>query len=183
MKTTKRRRRVHRRLLPEMGHHQPAQVHCLVFFSLPYEAPNSAPPLALHLQSASNGGASQCHAHLHSVGPCSITKLSWCIGEYVSPTQGATPKRGSPHPQLKGPRQSVGFRIPNSRGHAKAWERKTRRGKKERMAFAPERIWRCTWAGVLLRMQDLHFATNNTCIAARLANLPLESTSQQTAFV
>ena len=27
-----------------------------------------------------------------------------------------------PYPQLKGPRQSVGVRIPNSRGHAKAWE-------------------------------------------------------------
>ena len=39
----------------------------------------------------------------------------------ASPTQGATPKRGSPYPQIKGPRQGVGVRIPNSRGHAKAW--------------------------------------------------------------
>ena len=42
--------------------------------------------------------------------------------------------------------------------------------------FAPERIWQCTWAGVLLRMQDLHFATNDICTAARLANLALKST-------
>ena len=32
-------------------------------------------------------------------------------------------------------------------------------------------------------MHDLHFATNDICIAARLANLPLESTSQQMTFV
>ena len=36
--------------------------------------------------------------------------------ESVSPTQGVTPKRGSPYPQLKGPHQSMGVRIPNSRG-------------------------------------------------------------------
>ena len=42
--------------------------------------------------------------------------------ESVSPTQGATQKRGSPYPQLKGPHQSVGVCIPNSRGHTKAWE-------------------------------------------------------------
>ena len=42
--------------------------------------------------------------------------------ESVSPTQGATPKRGSPYPQPKGPHQSVGVYIPNSRGHTKAWE-------------------------------------------------------------
>ena len=40
----------------------------------------------------------------------------------ICPTRGATPKRGSPYPQLEGPRQSVGVHIPNSRGHAKAWE-------------------------------------------------------------
>ena len=28
-------------------------------------------------------------------------------------------------------------------------------------AFTLERIWRCTWDRVLLRMQDLHFATND----------------------
>ena len=91
------------------------------------------------------------------------------------------PKRGSPYPQLKGPRQSVGVhipglrghaksegvRIPNSRGHTKAWD-----------SVSPTR-----GGGVLLRMQDLHFATNDICIAARLANLPLESTSQQMTFV
>ena len=42
--------------------------------------------------------------------------------ESISPTREAMPKRGSPYPQLKGPRQSVGVQIPNSRGHAKAWE-------------------------------------------------------------
>ena len=42
--------------------------------------------------------------------------------ESLSPTQGATPKRGSPYPQLKGPLRSVGVRIPNSRGHSEAWE-------------------------------------------------------------
>ena len=44
------------------------------------------------------------------------------VWEPVSPTQGATPKHGSPYPQLKGPHRSVGVRIPNSRGHTKAWE-------------------------------------------------------------
>ena len=40
------------------------------------------------------------------------------------PCSPATPKRGSgsPYPKLKGPRQNVGVRIPNSRGHTKAWE-------------------------------------------------------------
>ena len=49
----------------------------------------------------------------------------------------------SSYPQLKGPHESVGFRIPNSRGHAKAWEcgsvkerkkeeRKKEKGKKDR---------------------------------------------------
>ena len=42
--------------------------------------------------------------------------------ESISPTQGATLKRGSPSPQLKRPHQSVGFHIPNPRGHAEAWE-------------------------------------------------------------
>ena len=31
-------------------------------------------------------------------------------------------KYGSPYPQLKGPHQKVGVRIPNSRGYARAWE-------------------------------------------------------------
>ena len=57
------------------------QVHCLDFFSLPYEAPNSAPPLALPRQCASNQGAVQCHAHLHSAVPCRMTKPSLCIGD------------------------------------------------------------------------------------------------------
>ena len=73
---------------------------------------------------------------------------------------------------------------PNSTGHAtKRGKEKQERKKERSTVFAPERIWRCTWAGVLLRMQNLHFATNDICIAARLANLPLESTSQQTTFV
>ena len=38
--------------------------------------------------------------------------------ESISPTRGAIPKRGSPYPQLEGPRQSVGVRIPNSRGQS-----------------------------------------------------------------
>ena len=45
----------------------------------------------------------------------------------ISPTRGATQKCGSPYPQLKGPHRSVGVRIPNSRGHAKAWESKKKR--------------------------------------------------------
>ena len=116
----------------------------------------------------------------------------------VSPTQEATPKHGSPYPQLEGPCQSMGVRIPNSRGHGKAWEsisptrgampkRGKERQKDERKnavpAFAPERICRCTWAGVFLRMQDLHFATKDICVVSRLANLALESTLQQTTFV
>ena len=44
------------------------------------------------------------------------------VWESVSPTQGATPKCGSPYPQLKGPNRSVGVPIPNSRGHTEAWE-------------------------------------------------------------
>ena len=39
----------------------------------------------------------------------------------ISRTREATPKRGSPYPQLEGPRQSVGFHIPNLRSHAKAY--------------------------------------------------------------
>ena len=42
--------------------------------------------------------------------------------ESISPTQGATPKRGSPYPQLKGPHQSVGVHRLNSRGHTEAWD-------------------------------------------------------------
>ena len=34
----------------------------------------------------------------------------------------------------------------------------------------------CTWAEVLLRMQDLHFTTNDICIAPRLANPALKGT-------
>ena len=51
------------------------------------------------------------------------------------------------------------------------------------MVFPLERIWHSTWAGVLLRMQNLHFTTNDTCRAPRLANLALESNAQQTTFV
>ena len=36
--------------------------------------------------------------------------------ESITPTRGATPRRGSPSPQLKGPRQGVGIHHPNSRG-------------------------------------------------------------------
>ena len=59
------------------------------------------------------------------------TPTFWCghakVWEFVSPTQGAMPKRGrpkcgSPYPQLKGPRQSVGVHIPSSRGHTEVWE-------------------------------------------------------------
>ena len=78
LKTTKRHRLVHESLLPQIGHHQLAQLHCLKFFSLPYEASNSTPPLGVPLELASNGGGTQCHAHLHSVGPCSMTKMSLC---------------------------------------------------------------------------------------------------------
>ena len=91
-----------------------------------------------------------------------------------------------------GPHRSVGVRIPNLMGHAKAWEsvsppqgatpkcgkeRKKDERKNTVPAFAPERIWDCTWAGVLLRMHDLHFATNNICIVPRLANLALKGTN------
>ena len=42
--------------------------------------------------------------------------------EFISPTQGATPKMESPYPQLRGPHRSVGVHIPNSRGHTEVWE-------------------------------------------------------------
>ena len=42
--------------------------------------------------------------------------------ESITPTRGATPKRGSLYPQLKGPHQSVGVHHPHSRGHTEAWE-------------------------------------------------------------
>ena len=62
--------------------------------------------------------------------------------------------------------------------------KKKQKGKKGRSTvFAPKTIWRCTWARVLFQVHDLHFTTNNICVAARLANLPPESTSQQTTFV
>ena len=97
-------------------------------------------------------------------------------------------KRGLrvPNPNSRGHATKCGLRVPNpnSRSHAtKRGKEKQERKKERSTVFAPERIWRCTWAGVLLRMQDIHFATNDICIAARLANLPLESTSQQTTFV
>ena len=44
------------------------------------------------------------------------------VWECVSPTQGATQRRGSPCPQLMGTHNSVGVRILNSRRHTKAWE-------------------------------------------------------------
>ena len=51
------------------------------------------------------------------------THKSWTEAwESISPTQGATPERGSPYPQLKGPHQSVVVHSPNSRGHTGAWE-------------------------------------------------------------
>ena len=100
--------------------------------------------------------------------------------ESVSPTQGATPKHGSPYPQLKEPRKSVGVRIPNSRGHAKAWDSvsPTRGATQKRgsPAFARERIWRCTWAGVLLRMLESTSQQTTFFIVPRLANLALKST-------
>ena len=40
----------------------------------------------------------------------------------MSPTQGATTKRGTALPQLKRPCQSVGVRVSNSGGHAKTWD-------------------------------------------------------------
>ena len=80
----------------------------------------------------------------------------------------------------------LGFPNPNSRGHAtKRGKEKQEKKSERRTAFRPERIWRCTWARVLLRMQDLHFATNsagkhfatnNIYILPRLANLALKST-------
>ena len=43
------------------------------------------------------------------------------VGKSTSLTPWATPKRGSPYPQLQRPRQSVGVHIPKSRGDNKAW--------------------------------------------------------------
>ena len=40
----------------------------------------------------------------------------------LTSTQEATPKLGTPSPQLEAPSQSLGVHQPNSRGHAKAWE-------------------------------------------------------------
>ena len=42
--------------------------------------------------------------------------------ESVSLTLAATPKRGSPYPQLEGPHRSVGIHIPKLKGHTEAWE-------------------------------------------------------------
>ena len=46
---------------------------------LPDEAPNSARPLAPHLKLAANEDGVQCHAHVHGIVPCNMTKLSWCV--------------------------------------------------------------------------------------------------------
>ena len=108
-----------------------------------------------------------------------------------SPTRPVTPESswvpGLPNPNSRGHATKRGLRVPNpnSRGHATSVGKRDRKErKKERCtAFTLERIWRGTWAGVLLQMQDLHFATTDICIASRLANLPLESTSQQKTFV
>ena len=48
--------------------------------------------------------------------------LGWKVWESISPTHGATPRRGSPHRKLKGPRKSVGVHYPNSRGHTEVWK-------------------------------------------------------------
>ena len=91
-------------------------------------------------------------------------------------SRGHATKRGLrvPIPNARGHATKRGLRVPNpnSRGHAtKRGKEKQERKKERTTAFAPESIWRCTWAGVLLRMQELHFTTNDICIAARLAHL------------
>ena len=96
-------------------------------------------------------------------------------------SRGHATKRGLrvPNPNSRGPATKRALRVPNpnSRGHTtKRGKEKQERKKERNPAFGPERIWRCTWAGILLRMQDLHFATNDICIVPRLANLALKST-------
>ena len=90
-------------------------------------------------------------------------------------SSGHATKRGLrvPNPNSRGHATKRGLRVPNpnSRGHATKRGKEKQERKKQRNVFAPEKNWRCTRAGVLLRMQDLHFATNDICIAARLANL------------
>ena len=98
----------------------------------------------------------------------------------ASPTQGATHQSvGVPNPNSRGHTTKRGLRDPNpnSRGHAtKHGKEKQERKKEHNTAPTLERIRHCTWDGVLLPMQDLHFATNDICIAPLLANMALKST-------
>ena len=88
-------------------------------------------------------GATQQSVDYESLTPSQGARQQSVDCESLTPTQGATTKLGK--------------------------DKQAR--KKQRSALARERIWRCTRAGVLLRQQDLHCATNNICIAARLADL------------
>ena len=54
-----------------------------------------------------------------SVSPIRGATAKWGA---VSPTRGATPKPGSSYAQLEGLHQSVGVRIPHSRGYTKVRE-------------------------------------------------------------
>ena len=60
--------------------------------------------------------------HLEPFVALLTCRFVYATRQSVSPTQGATPKCGGPYPQLEGPHQSVGVRIPYSRGHTKVWE-------------------------------------------------------------
>ena len=51
-----------------------------------------------------------------------LLRNSCILGGPQCQARGQKQKCGSRYPQLKGPHQSVGLRIPNSRGHTKAWE-------------------------------------------------------------
>ena len=84
-----------------------------------------------------------------------------------------------PNPNSRGQATNRGLRVPKT--HLKGPRKKERKNAVPRLPL--KEFGTALRPGFLLRMQDLHFATNDICIAARLANLPLESTSQQTTFV
>ena len=107
--------------------------------------------------------------------------------ESLTPTQGPTQQsmdRESLTPTQGATQQSVDCEsLTPTQGTTQQSVEKRNKKERKNALCSPTKIWRRTWAGVLLQMHDLHFATNDICIAARLANLPLESTSQQTTFV
>ena len=57
--------------------------------------------------------------------------------KFVSPTQGATPRRGRLYHQLKGPQQSTRVGIPNSKGHTKGRDIRIHNSRGQTEAWEP----------------------------------------------